>query len=403
VEINFQGDVLTPMFLGGADPQGKPELRAPSVRGALRYWLRALAGGIRWANDGCDSENYLAKAEQEESNVFGSTDRRSTISVLVIPEEQQTFSQFNRDRAIRTPEGDFIPTGKDYLLWSLAESGHPDNPRHRPARTYIAPSSKFQIKLLASFRENENIKKAAATVWLLGNLGALGSRANRGAGSFHLMPMGNVPEAPGFKACASIDELQRYLCQGILQCKEVFAGKNADWRIFDGLPSYDILSPKNAEIWIAADGESGWRSHSEALNGIGEKLRDFRNHNHGIGKEDHDAVLRWLEKEGEGPNINRAVFGLPLPFRYSQGGAGDVIQSDISSGSRRSSPLKIRITRLTTGTYVGVLVLFKSRFLDEKAKLQLQTRKWKAPAPDDYTVICEFIKTFPVRRGVIYV
>ncbi len=35
-------ETVTPMFLGGAEPRGKPELRAPSFRGALRYWWNTL-------------------------------------------------------------------------------------------------------------------------------------------------------------------------------------------------------------------------------------------------------------------------------------------------------------------------------------------------------------------------
>ncbi|MBS3947636.1 MAG: type III-B CRISPR module RAMP protein Cmr1 [Dethiobacter sp.] len=104
MQLNFQGEVLTPMFLGSADSGGEPELRAPSVRGALRYWLRALAGGIRWADDINVRETNLEKVKQEERTLFGSTDRRSPVSVLVIPEEQKTFPQFKRERA-----------GKDYL------------------------------------------------------------------------------------------------------------------------------------------------------------------------------------------------------------------------------------------------------------------------------------------------
>lgn len=69
-------------------------------------------------------------------------------------------------------------------------------------------------------------------------------------------------------------------------------------------------------------------------------------------------------------------------------------------GDRRVSPLRIRITRLATGRYVGVLTLFKSRFLEEGRQLQLQTRKWKAPPPTNYEVIQGFIQTFEVRQEV---
>ncbi|MGQ9778178.1 MAG: type III-B CRISPR module RAMP protein Cmr1, partial [Thermodesulfobacteriota bacterium] len=43
-ELKVTLETVTPLFLGGAAPRGAPELRAPSFRGALRYWLRALVG-----------------------------------------------------------------------------------------------------------------------------------------------------------------------------------------------------------------------------------------------------------------------------------------------------------------------------------------------------------------------
>ena len=35
-------EAVTPLFLGGADPRGSPELRPASFRGVLRFWWRAL-------------------------------------------------------------------------------------------------------------------------------------------------------------------------------------------------------------------------------------------------------------------------------------------------------------------------------------------------------------------------
>ncbi len=397
MELNFQGEVLTPLFLGGADTRGNPELRAPSFRGVLRYWFRALLSGSQLVIT--NSANELEILKREESRVFGSTEGRSSVSVLVTPDGKPTVTSFQKERAIRTPEGDFLPTGKDYLLWSMVASGRPEDPaRYRPACKYIEPGSRFRISLRTSFCEHEVIKKASAALWLMGNLGAIGARANRGAGSFQVAIEDNTLNFPVYRACRSLEELQSFLCEGILQCLQAVTGEATNWRTFDHLPLYDILSPNTAEVWIVADNEGGWNSYQQALNGVGEKFRDFRNHRAGIGKKDHDAVLEWLAKGGEGPEIQRAVFGLPLPFRYSQGGPGDVIQP--SNSTRRASPLKIRITRLTTGSYVGVLVLFKSRFLEEDAKLQLQTRKLTAPSPKDYSIIHDFMQTFPVKRGV---
>jgi len=41
-------ETVTPLFLGGADPRGAPELRAPALRGAMRYWLWTALGGVIW-------------------------------------------------------------------------------------------------------------------------------------------------------------------------------------------------------------------------------------------------------------------------------------------------------------------------------------------------------------------
>ena len=39
MKTTFKLNVLTPMFMGGAEPYGKPELRAASLRGAMRFWF----------------------------------------------------------------------------------------------------------------------------------------------------------------------------------------------------------------------------------------------------------------------------------------------------------------------------------------------------------------------------
>ena len=38
MKTTFKLKVLTPMFMGGADPEGEPELRSASIRGAMRFW-----------------------------------------------------------------------------------------------------------------------------------------------------------------------------------------------------------------------------------------------------------------------------------------------------------------------------------------------------------------------------
>lgn len=58
----------TPLRLCGADPRGAYEVRAASLRGVLRFWLRALLGG-----EIGDGANSLKALRQAEGAVFGDT------------------------------------------------------------------------------------------------------------------------------------------------------------------------------------------------------------------------------------------------------------------------------------------------------------------------------------------
>ncbi len=391
---DFDCRVITPLFLGGAETRVRPELRSASIRGAMRYWYRAILGGCTIS----DQAN-VERLKQCEADVFGTTEKGSAITVLVHTDQPLKTETFRKDRAVRTQEGNFLPTGKDYLLWSMAASGRPGTLRYQPDREYIKTDTQFKIRLQSRIVQGDDaLTKASAALWLLSNLGGLGARANRGAGSFETELSEPICELI-FKQYSTISELKEGLSKGIRQCLRLICGKDS-WQSFESMPGYDILAPDAAEVWIVSEPEQGWDTAQAALNGIGEKLRDYRScyNVSGIGKADHDDILRWLEGSEVTPGIRRAIFGLPIPFRYSESGLSDVIIPE--QGNRRSSPLKIRITRLTTGKCVGVLTLFKSRFLETGKQLQLQTRKWKAPPPTDYKIIQNFIKTFKVSQEV---
>src|SRR5262245_51634695 len=71
-------EIVTPMFMGGADPKRSCELRVPSIKGALRFRWRALA----WSR----FEGQLKDIHKEEARLFGSaTVGRSSFSVALRP------------------------------------------------------------------------------------------------------------------------------------------------------------------------------------------------------------------------------------------------------------------------------------------------------------------------------
>ncbi len=386
MKVLLSYEVISPLFMGGANARTNPEIRAPSVRGVARYWLRALVAGSSLTQGSNDSSSV----REIEEAVFGSTRKAGAIALTVVPDPSARVATFTKDRAILTREGDYLPTGKDYLFWSMAASGRKGTDRYQPAREYLEPGTKFQITLRARLESDEpKMRQALAALWLVGNLGALGSRANRGAGSVYfefVAPFNDLPSS----VCSTPAELRDALSKGLAACLATL-GQGVAWRQATTVTLFDTLAPGACRIWVVA-GNPKWRSYTDALNGIGGKLRDFRSYRNPLGQRDHDAVLNWMKTGGKGPEIKRAIFGLPIPFRYSNGGPSDVIVSEVSD--RRASPLHIKLARLADGSYVGVLTLFKSTFLNG-ARLRLQSRKqWTAPTPQDYSVIENFVDTF---------
>ncbi|MCX7840106.1 MAG: hypothetical protein N2559_11720, partial [Anaerolineae bacterium] len=147
---------------------------------------------------------------------------------------------------------------------------------------------------------------------------------------------------------------------------------------------FDVLHKNTCRIWVLTDAKP-WTSAEQAVEAIGAAMRDFRS-----GREpDHQAVRALLERGTRPPTVERAAFGLPLPFRYSDGGPTDVLQG--IHHDRRASPLALRVTQLAPDCFVGVAVLFESELLPRNEGLQFQrTRKTTAPPPN-YDLIHQFI------------
>src|SRR5436190_16235986 len=110
-EVTFTLQTITPLFLAGAD-QTKAELRAPTFRGLMRYWQRALIGGIV----GTDARG-LQNVKKVETALFGATDRGSAIAIKVSAASNEA-REFTDKVSIRVGNT-WQATGKGYLLWSM--------------------------------------------------------------------------------------------------------------------------------------------------------------------------------------------------------------------------------------------------------------------------------------------
>lgn len=380
-------ETITPLFLAGADPRGKPELRAPSVRGALRYWLRALLGGF-------DEFQTRDSLQRQESKVFGSTDpkRGGASSILIrtgsIEGERQDFP-FIKQGAIQL-RGKNKPTGRDYLWWSMPQVSREGQDNYLPPRRYLPKGTRFEISLQTRFAEQNfstELLHAGAALWCLVQLGALGARSRRTAGCLAIQDATGAEQLPSFDTPDSAEKLAIQLGDGLAKIRKVL-GHAPSHKTSNG---FDVLHADTCQIWVLT-GDMPWQTSEEAVEAIGAKFRDFRGIQHY--EPDHQNVRAWITGNILQPSftVQRSVFGLPIEFHYSDH-TRDILQG--SPHERRASPLHLHVTRLSNKKFAGVATLFKSAFLEQNEKLMLKKQPGKTTAPPpNFDLIKEFVEQF---------
>jgi len=157
--IKFKCETITPMFLAGAD--GKtPELRVPSIKGALRFWWRALNANLVTENNG---EFDYTDFKSQESAIFGGTDNSGRSKVIISIDNQTT----NTISAYPTPHN------------------------RKFSKPAFAVGSKFEIavNVIDNTVMTEQVKNLFIVVSMLGGLG---NRSRRGFGSFKITEINDV-------------------------------------------------------------------------------------------------------------------------------------------------------------------------------------------------------------------
>jgi CRISPR-associated protein Cmr1 len=323
-EVTFHLKTITPLFMAGAD-QSTAELRAPSFRGEMRYWQRALIGGI----NGTGKEETKQMASYERG-VFGATDIVSFIQIRV---HNQSL---NIDFLEREGSSRADATGRDYLLWSVLQR-----------RRAVLPQSTFQVTLAARRYEEEKdkilLERAVSSFWLLTHLGGVGARSRRCAGSLSVIETKGETFGFPFHVPTSVEDLQQQLGDGIARSKSLYDGRSS---IARQQPFFDTLQTDACHIWILLNDGKLWQNSDQALRDIGSKLQQYR-----------DSI----------PINERRIFGIPVmvmdggkPRPYRIKGAG-------SKYRRVASPLHLHLSELQIGTekrYVGIATLFKTRWKD---------------------------------------
>lgn len=383
--------IVTPMFLGDAN-QESTEVRSPSIKGALRFWWRAL----RWTDiRRCipNDAKALRALHQKEKTLFGG---EASYNSKGVPEYGQgcfllsveNEENLNAEPPLRSRE--FNPgNGHQYLLgqglWHFRD------------RLMRHPLAQRQFTLKVLFKPNtdsEHQKEIARAVLLFGLLGGLGSRMRRGFGSVSISEWNIKEILPDFEY-----SIPNNVSEYIDTLEKLFADLPVE------LPPFTAFS-KRTRVDISKTG----RDALSLLNEVGEELQLYRSY----GKDgkvngqkaernfhcDHDNA----EAAAEGRMIQeipkRTVFGLPHNYFFSSTKKKLDIDASNTERARRGSPLFIHIHEFSDNDYIAVQSLFEAQFLPEcdRVKIGDRRRPQELPAVVDWSVITEYLDRFPERK-----
>lgn len=192
-KTKYRCEVITPMFLRGEDGK-KLELRAPTIKGALRFWWRALHGYLK--------ENELREKEKFLFGGIGEDSRKSAFSIKTklvkdIPKENVSGVISPLPHKQRSFLTEAFLVGTKFEVEFIVKSFVYYEKNKQENKEIIKKDGKEIID------EIENLFE------LMSILGGLGMRARRGFGAFRIIKKENQSgKHSNFDFC-DIDSIKR--------------------------------------------------------------------------------------------------------------------------------------------------------------------------------------------------
>ena len=164
-------ECLTPCFCAGAN-QSHAEIRPAAIRGALRWWLRALGGG-----------------PEQESAVFGGTDPVQASSVMVrvanlIPKGTGELPQVGKGPGKLNPTDPLA-----YILYFASVAGAKDGATYGSGPRWsengsLGPKTRFDLIIRQTRKlDSTSLQLFEGTILAFKHFGAIGLRVTRGLGA----------------------------------------------------------------------------------------------------------------------------------------------------------------------------------------------------------------------------
>jgi CRISPR-associated protein Cmr1 len=324
--------IVTPMFISGAD-QTKAELRLPSIKGALRFWWRALA----FARCG-----DLKRLSEEEDALFGSTNSQARVLMKLLPSQLDSTPKGGEHNGLKPNPGAL------YFGYGVVEPFDGKTTRKgRLIRPCLNESQEFDVLVRGS---DDDLGSASNAIKALGLLGGIGSKARKGYGSLTLISLSRG-DTSLWQQPEGIETYRSYLAKLLADCEAL-----------SSLPPFSAFSTFARVDWLVEGGDplrlldqigrSQQRYRSWGRNGIVNDQPSEKNF-----EEDHD----WSKNNRPaGFHPKRVVFG--LPHNYGKGRDMQVGPAS-SKHDRRASPMFLHVQHLGDHRYAGISTLLEAEFL----------------------------------------
>jgi CRISPR-associated protein Cmr1 len=384
--------IVTPMFLGDAD-QKATEIRPPSVKGALRFWWRALNWGRIRERCRNDAE-ALRELHKEEAELFGAAAEENKSS------GQARFllrAEYTQDKDKKEIVWDRF-SGVQYLLgqglWHF---------REKLLRPCIFPGL-LKLELRLKPISEEQTQQLINALLALGLFGGLGSRSRRGLGSLAIQSIDD-------KSTGSI-----WVPNNISELKQ--AEKRLALRLFENMPPISAFSG-HSHLDISLRNDKPFL----LLNSIGEEFQLYRSWGnkinpqgiHKVGDrqaeqnfpEDHDGMRQAANGSKPSALPKRSVFGYPHNYFFSSDRAKVDISPKGEGRGRRASPLFIHIHSFPDGSHAALQLLLPATFLPPQDRVELKIKGRQQPfhlnsTAVEWNLIQDYLNRFKQREAIIH-
>lgn len=394
-------EIVTPMFIGGGNDD--VDLRPPSIKGALRFWWRALHWGQ--CLKGRTPQAALTELHRQEAELFGAAAKdekygQRAFLLNVKTEKLKILSpqQLDLDKTYNLKEHPW----HSYLL-GLGLMEYENHANHYLRSAIVSGS--FTVKILC--KKAEFLNELQDLLLIFGLLGGLGSRSRKGFGSVSItqLKVGNDIIAIPENREQVINNLTRLINKDATNMP--YTAFTANSKILCSTESSKTAWNYLGDIAEKMQMFRGWGFN----NGNGHRInRIVVNHDcHTYKRTDHQIIYDYADNRILNKRLPNSIsFGLPRSYALSTIPRKEFrLNATGDKRSRRASPLFIHVHQFPNKQTMIIQSFLPATFLPTTDQVEIQQKvgkKWNSVAcvtpVNNWDVINEYLALFNTWQEV---